>query len=251
MLKTIVKPIIRATKLHLLYKYLTYAFDFKKFKVISSRNKRKLVPSWKDRLPCLHDKTDKTYFDRHYIYHTAWAARVLAKTQPQKHIDISSSLYFSSIVSAFVPIKFYDYRPAKLNLSNLTSEHADLLRLPFDDKSIDSLSCMHVIEHIGLGRYGDPLDPDGDLKAMTELERVLAQNGNLLFVVPVGKPKIMFNAHRIYSYEEVINNFSTLTLQEFFLITDDTGKRDIMDNPTPEIVAQQTYGCGCFWFKRT
>ncbi|MCK4517418.1 DUF268 domain-containing protein [Candidatus Babeliales bacterium] len=250
MLKAATKSIIKATKLPQLYKYLSYVTDFKKFKALAARKKERFLTSWKDRFPCLHDKTDQTYFDRHYIYHTAWAARVLAKTQPQNHVDISSSLYFSSIASAFVPIKFYDYRPAKLNLSNLTSEHADLLRLPFDNKSIDSLSCMHVVEHIGLGRYGDPLDPDGDLKAMKELERVLAINGNLLFVVPVGKPKIMFNAHRIYSYEEVVKNFPRLTLQEFVLITDDTDKRDIMHNPKPDIVAQQTYGCGCFWFKR-
>ena len=52
---------------------------------------------------------------------------------------------------------------------------------------------MHVIEHIGLGRYGDEMDPDGDLKAIDELKRVLSRKGDLLFVVPVGKPKIMYN----------------------------------------------------------
>jgi hypothetical protein len=61
---------------------------------------------------------------------------------------------------------------------------------------------MHVIEHIGLGRYGEALDPDGDLKAIRELVRVLAAGGNLLVVVPVGRPRIQFNAHRIYDYVE-------------------------------------------------
>ena len=65
----------------------------------------------------------------------------------------------------------------------------DLISLPFEDGSFHSLTCMHVVEHIGLGRYGDQVDPDGDLMAMKELERVTAKLGNLLFVVPVGIPK--------------------------------------------------------------
>jgi SAM-dependent methyltransferase len=206
--------------------------------------------TWKDRYPCLEDKAPATGFDRHYVYHTAWAARVLARTRPELHVDISSYLYFSTIASAFIPIRFYDYRPADLQLNNLTSEGADLLALPFANQSIKSLSCMHVVEHIGLGRYGDPLDPDGDLKAVAELKRVLAPAGTLLFVVPIGKPKIMFNAHRIYSYEQVTSYFSDLELTQFALIPDCPRDGGIIYNATREQADKQTYGCGCFWFTK-
>jgi len=108
----------------------------------------------------------------------------------------------------------------KLDLDNLISKQANLTSLPFENNSIESLSCMHTVEHIGLGRYGDKLDPNGDLKAIKELKRVLSVNGNLLFVVPIGKPKIMFNAHRIYSYNQIINYFNELKLKEFSLVTD-------------------------------
>lgn len=205
---------------------------------------------WKDRQPCLNDKTLVTSFDRHYIYHTAWAARILAKTKPKLHIDISSSLYFSSIISAFTPVKFYDYRPADLNLSNLLSRKADLISLPFKDNSISSLSCMHTVEHVGLGRYGDPLDPEGDLKAISELKRVLAPGGSLLFVIPIGKPKIVFNAHRIYSYNQIIEYFSDLKLKEFALIPDDPKDGGLIVNPSNKLLNKQSYGCGCFWFKK-
>ena len=77
----------------------------------------------------------------------------------------------------------------------------DICALPFADGSIQSLSCMHVVEHVGLGRYGDPLDPMEIEWQCSELQRVLAPGGDLLFVVPVGKPRIMYNAHRIYSYD--------------------------------------------------
>jgi SAM-dependent methyltransferase len=197
------------------------------------------------------DDTEYTAFDEHYIYHPAWAARILARNPPAVHIDISSTLAFCSIVSAFVPVKFYDYRPARLSLSDLTSEKADLLALPFADRSVASLSCMHTVEHVGLGRYGDPLDPDGDLKAMAELTRVLAPGGNLLFVVPTGRPRVVFNAHRIYSFEQVRSSFSGLALQDFSLIPDDARTRGIIANASAEEADRQIYGCGCYWFRRT
>lgn len=197
--------------------------------------------------PCLDDKTDTTPFDQHYVYHPAWAARVLARIKPEYHVDISSILSFSSIVSAFVPIRFYDYRPAQLNLSGLSSGQADLLRLPFDDGSVPSLSCMHTVEHVGLGRYGDPLDPQGDLKAIKELARVLKPGGHLLFVTPVGQPKIAFNAHRIYSFEQIRAYFAGLNLVEYALVPDSGG---LISPADPALTAQQQYGCGCFWFQK-
>jgi hypothetical protein len=184
------------------------------------------------------------------VYHTAWAARKVKEIGAQVHVDISSSLYFSSIVSAFSPVEFYDYRPAKLNLSGLTSSTANLTRLHFDDNSIQSLSCMHTVEHIGLGRYGDPIQPEGDLVAAHELERTLAHGGSLIFVVPVGEPKIQFNAHRIYSYEMVVAMFPKLTLKEFSLIPDNAIDKGMVYNATQSQSDKQEYGCGCFLFTK-
>lgn len=221
--------------------------DFNAFKRLSS-TKRGFNLDWHDRKPCLNDKTYATEFDSHCIYHPAWAARVLAKTKPKIHIDISSALEFVSVVSAFIPIKFYDYRLAEIYLNDLTSEKADILSLPFRDASIESLSCMHVIEHVGLGRYEDNLNPNGDLDAINELKRVVAPSGNLLFVTPVGRPKIMFNAHRIYSYDQIVDYFMGFSLVEFALIPDSRKDVGLIYDAPPEIVNAQKYGCGCFWF---
>ena len=199
----------------------------------------------------LRDATAKTRFDRHYVFHTSWAARVLAETRPKEHLDIASSLYFVGSISAFIPTRFLDFRPADLGLSGLSSEPGNLSKLALEDGSVESLSCMHVVEHVGLGRYGDPLDYNGDLGAASELSRVLADNGNLLFVVPVGgEARIQFNAHRIYTYDQVVNLFPDLELVEFALIPDDGAKEGLIRHAEPELTAAQRYACGCFHFRK-
>ncbi len=199
---------------------------------------------------CLNDATSDTPFDPHYTYHPAWAARVVARSMPKKHIDIASTLKFCTLVSAFIPVEFYDYRPANLKLSNLVSKFGDLYALPFTDNSVESLSCMHTIEHVGLGRYGDPVDYDGDIKATKELARVLAPRGTLIFVTPVGEPRIEFNAHRIYSYEQALALFPELTCTEFSLVPDAYQDTGIIEHADPALVAKQRYACGCFVFTK-
>lgn len=238
-MKSAIKKLIRITLSPFILKDY---FDFKK------ASDGRFTIFFSDFYPQVKDKTIETNFDRHYIYHTAWAARKVKEIAPATHTDISSSLYFSGILSAFVPVEFYDYRPAKLALDNFSSSHADLTNLHFEDDSIESLSCMHTIEHIGLGRYGDPIDGTGDIKAMKELVRVLKPGGSLLFVTPVGQPKIEFNAHRIYSYEQILGYFKDLELVEFSMIPEK--EKGIVANASPDLVRSEKYACGCFWFKK-
>ena len=223
--------------------------EFKAFLELAGPNPRFSV-RWKDRYPCLYDRDNLAGFDRHYFFHLAWAARVLAESRPPVHVDISSHLQFCATVSAFVPFEFYEYHPPQAEIEGLTVNRANLLALPFDDISVMSLSCMHVVEHVGLGRYGDALDPDGDVKSMNELKRVLAEKGQLLFVVPVGQPRLHFNAHRIYAYDQILDCFSGLRLKEFALIPDDWRQGGLIRDASREMANAQRYGCGCFLFTR-
>ncbi|HTK18628.1 MAG TPA: DUF268 domain-containing protein [Mucilaginibacter sp.] len=232
-------------------KYKEFLKEFAFFKNESAKAQSRFDLNNFSIYPQLEDKTVNTSFEPHYLYHPAWAARVLASTKPAKHIDISSTITFCSVVSAFILLEFYDYRPADIKLSNLTTGHQDLTNLTFDSGSIQSLSCMHTLEHIGLGRYGDSIDYDGDLKAIEQLKRVLALDGNLLIVVPIGRPKIEFNAHRIYAYRQIIQYFAPLKLVEFTLIPDDYEARGLVINAAEEDADAQNWGCGCFWFKKT
>lgn len=232
-----------------LKKYLTHKnFTASFYKNREALEDNRFSMPWEKRYPCLNDATSTTGFDAHYLFHTAWAARVLASTKPNLHIDISSCLRFVSMVSAFIPVDFYDYRPAQLDLSGLESKRADLMSLPFSDNSVQSISCMHVVEHIGLERYGDPFDPQGDLKAISELKRVTAKNGDLLFVVPLGfQAIIQYNAHRIYTYDQILSYFPEFDLINFAYVND---AGNFTANATKQDTDNQIYGCGCFHFKK-
>jgi SAM-dependent methyltransferase len=224
-----------------------YYQDFFKFRKM---NDGRFSVKFSDRAPQLLDNTAFTEIEPHYTYHPAWAARILARTKPDRHVDFSSYLPFNTIVSAFIPIDFYDYRPAHLLLDNLQTKSGDLLAMPFKDNSINSLSCLHTIEHVGLGRYGDKLDSEGDLKAIRELKRVLAPGGNLLIALPMGKPRVIFNAHRVYSYAQILEYFSGLKLEEFSLIPDNAREIGIIKDATKGMADLQEDACGCFWFKK-
>lgn len=231
------------------HSYLSFLQEFLELKKQESYTHKRFKSEEGDFHLCLDDKTSYTPFDRHYIYHPAWAARVLRQINPRKHIDISSTLSFCTIISAFIPVDFYDYRPANLHIDNLESLAADLLDLPFKSNSIESISCMHTIEHIGLGRYGDRLDYDGDIKAINELKRVVKPGGHLLFVVPLGREdKLCFNAHRIYTKGQVIHLFKDMELKQFCLIPENEQNGGIIESPSDRDLEKENYGCGCFWF---
>ncbi|MFA6074531.1 MAG: DUF268 domain-containing protein [Negativicutes bacterium] len=224
-----------------------FVFSYLRFKGKLTKEQRGTM-LWRERIACFGDNVAKTGFDGHYLYHTAWAARIIAEIKPLKHVDVSSCISFVANLSAFIPVDYYDYRPPQLYLSNLSIGQADLLSLPFASNSLHSLSCMHVVEHIGLGRYGDVIDVDGADKAISELKRVVVSKGNLLMAVPIGKEKILFNAHRVFDFRKFVSKFIGFELKEFCLVPDDYLEKGILSNSGQLECDRQKYGCGCFWF---
>lgn len=204
----------------------------------------------KELFPCLDDEISSHPVDNHYIYHTAWAARKFLQYKVALNYDFGSRMMFSTIVSAFINIVFHDIRTPSLKLSGLLCQNADLTKLQYADNSLPSVSCMHTIEHIGLGRYGDDINPIGDMIAAKELTRVTAPGGLIFFVAPVGQTRLQFNAHRIYSYEQILDFFPSCQLMECSLIPDDASDVGMIDNPDPNLVNAQLHGCGCFIFRK-
>jgi SAM-dependent methyltransferase len=183
-----------------------------------------------------------------YFYQDVWALRRLARFGPAEHHDFGSRLDgFSGQATAICPIFYYDIRRPKFALPGLNFREADLRALPLDSASVQSISCLHVAEHIGLGRYGDKIDPLGTDKALIELARVLAPAGQLLFSMPIGRERVEFNAQRIWHPLRIIAGFQALRLEEFSVVTDD----DIfIENARPEEFSNQNYACGLYLFRR-
>lgn len=198
-----------------------------------------IVDSW----PCLADATRQTPFEPHYFYQAAWCARKLAEARPARHMDIGSDVQFIGALSAFVPTTFLDYRPLQVALRGLEPGRDDLLALAIASNTILSLSSLHVIEHIGLGRYGDPIDPDGSRKAGNELARVLAPGGFLYLSVPVGRERVCFNAHRVFAPGTVLAMLPGLVLCDFAFV-DDAGA--LHENAALSDAEDSVLGCGLF-----
>ncbi len=200
-----------------------------------------------DPWPCLGDDTPTTSFDAHYFYQDIWAARHIAAAKPLRHVDVGSRVDYVGFLTAITSVVFVDIRPLLAELDNYESVAGSILDLPFDDMSVGSLSCLHVAEHIGLGRYGDPLDPLGTKKAAAELSRVLAVGGDLYFSLPVGASRVCFNAHRIHAPGLILEYFSGLKLVSFAAVSD-SGRF----HPTADLSDYEsaTYSCGLFHFQR-
>jgi SAM-dependent methyltransferase len=200
-----------------------------------------------DDYPQLHDRTSASPFDAHYTHQDAWAARTVYEFGPDAHVDVGSRVTFVLGVAAFVPVTFIDLRPLDVEVPNLSSRAGSLLEMPYEDQSVSSLSSLHVIEHVGLGRYGDPLDPDGTAKAAAELARVLAPGGQLLIGAPVGRPRTAFNAHRVLDPERVVDLFSPLELSSFAGVDDDGRFHPQLE---PRDLAGGVWSCGLYRFTR-
>lgn len=198
--------------------------------------------------PQIFDKNPASHtFDKHYVYMDRWAFKHLLSVKPAEHIDVGSSIRFLSVASAVTKLKFVDIRPVRLDFDNFECVQGDILKMPFADNSVSSISCLHVAEHIGLGRYGDRLDPQGTLKACRELARILAPGGQLYFALPVGKPATYFNAHRVHLPKTILEYFSNLGLEEFSAIND-AGR--FVPFAKIEDFETANYACGCFKFTK-
>lgn len=200
-----------------------------------------------DTFPQLHDRTTIHSLDAHYFYTNGWAMRRILLNKPASHLDVGSQISFANLLAAMLPVTFMDYRPLQVNIEGLECVQGNILALPYADESKASISCLHVAEHIGLGRYGDPIDPHGTKKAAIELARVLAPGGNLFFVVPVGRPRVCFNAHRIHCPHTIRDYFSELELVEFSGVHDNG---QFVERLQLDELRDSAYACGMFWFRK-
>lgn len=184
----------------------------------------------------------------HYFYQDIWALRKLAHRKPSLHYDIGSRLDgFVGQATSICPMIYVDLRAPHFRLPNFTFLQGDILHLPFKDNSIDSLSCLHTIEHIGLGRYGDAINPLGYHQALLEIQRVMRPGGLLLLSMPVGLERVEFNAQRILDPMSCISILTSMKLLEFSVVNDGD---EFEEAANPEQYLKSKYCCGLYAFEK-
>ncbi|MFT3735701.1 MAG: DUF268 domain-containing protein [Rhodocyclaceae bacterium] len=207
--------------------------------------------------PCIHDRFEESgVASGHYFHQDLLVARRVFARQPERHVDVASRVEtFVAHVAAFRPIEVFDVRPLSVRIPNISFRQCDFMNLPADlHEYADSVSCLHALEHFGLGRYGDPIDINGHLKGFDSLYKVLKPGGMLYLSFPVGEvERIDFNAHRVFSIGTVLRWLEGRFELIAFSYVDDRG--DLHENiDRAGIDAQRSfglhYGCGIFELKK-
>ena len=191
----------------------------------------------------------------HYFNQDLLVASLIADAKPLRHIDVGSSIAgFVAHVASFREIEILDIRPlAGLDHPQITFLQRDLMAADPNNRNItDSLSCLHTIEHFGLGRYGDQIDPEGHLKGFQNLVDMIKPGGTLYISFPIGTDNaVHFNAHRVFHPLSILDwplRDGPLTLKEFSF-EDDAHKlhKDVpLDASVPDLI----YGCGIYSFQK-
>ena len=166
---------------------------------------------WGRELPMLGEWDESAAALGSYFFQDQIVARWIYENQPARHVDIGSRIDgFVGHLAVFREVEVIDIRPLPHAIRNIHFHQLDLMREipPEWIGATDSLSCLHTIEHFGLGRYGDELDPNGHLKGLDQLKRMVAPGGLLYLSTPIGPERIEFNAHRIFAPATVISWFA-------------------------------------------
>lgn len=191
----------------------------------------------------------------HYFHQDLMVANKIFTRIPSRHLDIGSRIDgFVAHVASFREIEVLELRPITKKVKNIIFHQFDLLAPAGNfEASCDSISCLHALEHVGLGRYGDTLMVDGHVKGFQALGSMLKPGGTLYLSVPIGPQRIEFNAHRVFSVQTILDMAKDKYKLASFSFVDDIG--DIHENPvvTDDAIEKSFdcwYGCGIFEFRR-
>ena len=191
----------------------------------------------------------------HYFHQDLLIASYVHKNNPLRHIDVGSRIDgFVAHVASFRKIEVLDIRELRsIGHPNIKFIQSDLMEEKNEYANIaDSISCLHAIEHFGLGRYGDSIDPNGHIIGFNNILKMLKVGGLLYISYPIGvKSEVHFNAQRIFSVNEIFswpNDGAKMELVNFDYV-DQFGilhrNRNIND---PSLKPDN--GCGIFTLKK-
>jgi hypothetical protein len=207
-------------------------------------------------MPCFDDKYSlKDVVSGHYFHQDLLVARKIFERNPQKHVDVASRIDgFVAHIATFRTIEIIDIRSMDVTIPGVVFKKADIMSPDIDIMEYcDSLSCLHALEHFGLGRYGDPIDTLGYVHGFENLRRILKKGGILYVSVPIGKERIDFNAHRVFNISTIMDMAKSSFELIGFSYVDDGGDLHENINLENSNIASNcgcNYGCGIFEYRK-
>lgn len=194
--------------------------------------------------PILRDRFEASGSLGHYFYEDLTVAQRVFENKPIKHVDVGSRVDgLVAHIATFREIEVFDIRPQEASVKNIRFVVADFMNIsPALCNYTDSLSSLNVIEHFGLGRYGDPIDVNGHLKGLNSIYKVLKPGGRFYFSTPIGPQRIEFNAHRCFSMEYLLKLFEPLYRIDRFSYVDDADILHQNVSLDPENI-RTSFGC--------
>jgi hypothetical protein len=210
-------------------------------------------------LPCLHDWSEEGGATKNeYFWQDLLVARWIFEARPHRHVDVGSRVDgFVAHVASFREIEVFDVRPIRTQIQNIKFSQADLMSsagLPATEGGYcDSLSCLHALEHFGLGRYGDPIDPVGYQRGLANMALLLRSGGMFYLSVPIGRERVEFNANRVFDPHNIVKQgeVNGLVLRCLTVIGRGGAAKEV--SITPEVLkelAEADYSLGVFVFTK-
>jgi SAM-dependent methyltransferase len=193
------------------------------------------------------------HFDRgihpaNYVdFECAFAAKHLMRLNPEKLLDVGSYRHFVIGLLAGRAVTTVDVRPRNKILENETILVCDSKKLDLPDDCVDVVVSLCAVEHFGLGRYGDEIDPDGDLKAVAEMMRVVRPGGHVILTTTItgGAPFVAFNVHRVYDRAMIMQMTSPMICRDETVFSISGGDSTGVENASKTPRLWDIY-CGCF-----
>lgn len=234
------------------YKKVSESFIVEDRKKYESLNKRENFAIQDEYLyPVIEDKYAAAGTIGNYFWQDLWAAKLILDSKVKEHFDIGSRLdgFIAHLLAAKLDVTMIDVREFPGEVEGLHTIVDDATTLhQVEDDSIMSLSALCSLEHFGLGRYGDPIDPEACFKCFANIQKKMKQGGHLYISVPIGKEKVHFNAHRCFYPQTIIDSFEQMKLLEFSCTAEGKIEYNVEIHKYDEAVDDGNYRYGLFHF---
>lgn len=243
--------------IHTIRGYPTYFYNLLKLKSTIRHKNSKTTPNSVKKFGNIYPITDEFSTTAgtasgQYFHQDLLVANYIYRCKPRVHLDIGSRIdgFIAHLLSFEQETILGDVRPIEIQNPNISFIRLDMTEKL--DKSFigkyESVSCLHAIEHMGLGRYGDPVNAWGHYLALHNLTQLLKVKGKLYLSHPTGKKsRIEYNAHRVISLGECREMFAKngLKVTKFAYVDDSKNLIKIKNNDY--IDYQSSYGLeyGC------